>query len=82
MEAEETEPSQELREKTDQSLEEERKKTDEHLEQQTREIEERTGRKSVQFNAPTSSTKSPPNPMPLNEKKKIVFGHRNVFKKN
>jgi signal transduction histidine kinase len=42
MEAEETEPSQELREKTDQSLEEERKKTDEHLEQQTREIEEKT----------------------------------------
>ena len=43
MKAEEAQPSQELRDKTDQSLEEEREKTDEHLEQQTREIEERSG---------------------------------------
>ena len=35
MEAEQTESSQELRDKTDKSLEEERKKTDQHLERQT-----------------------------------------------
>ena len=44
METDNTEISQELRDKTDQSLEEEREKTDEHLEQQTREIEERSGK--------------------------------------
>ena len=42
METHETESSQELRDKTDKTLEDERQKTDEHLEQKTQEVEEKT----------------------------------------
>ena len=42
METHETESSQELRDKTDKTLEDERQKTDEHLEQKTQDVEEKT----------------------------------------
>lgn len=45
MEAHETESSQELRDKTDQTLDDERQKTDEHLEQKAREVEQKTSDK-------------------------------------
>ena len=45
MESHETESSQDLREKTDKTLEDEREKTDEHLEQKTQEVEEKTNEK-------------------------------------
>jgi signal transduction histidine kinase len=45
METNETESSQELRDKTDKTLESERQKTDEHLEQKTQEVEEKTSEK-------------------------------------
>ena len=45
METHETESSQELRDKTDKTLEDERQKTDEHLEQKTQEVEEKTSEK-------------------------------------
>ena len=45
MESHETESSQDLRDKTDKTLEDEREKTDEHLEQKTQEVEEKTNEK-------------------------------------
>ena len=45
METNEQESSQELRDKTDKTLEDERQKTDEHLEQKTQEVEEKTSEK-------------------------------------
>ena len=45
METHETESSQELRDKTDKTLEDERQKTDEHLEQKNQEVEEKTSEK-------------------------------------
>ena len=45
MESHETESSQELRDKTDKTLEDERDKTDEHLEQKTQKVEEKTSEK-------------------------------------
>ena len=45
MEAHETESSQELRDKTDKTLDDERQKTDEHLEQKAQEVEEKTSEK-------------------------------------
>ena len=45
MESHETESSQDLRDKTDKTLEDEREKTDEHLERKTQEVEEKTNEK-------------------------------------
>ena len=45
MESHQTESSQDLRDKTDKTLEDEREKTDEHLEQKTQEVEEKTNEK-------------------------------------
>ena len=45
METHETESSQELRDKTDKTLEDERQKTDKHLEQKNQEVEEKTSEK-------------------------------------